>query len=181
MTMIEGRFFALKQALKLAIILAIIAVAVIIPVAINHPRGQIGDTSSSRAATPGIHYIYETPIPKGGISNELVSTVLTNLNAERVKAGLCPLSYAIELDEAANQRAIECSIKFSHTRPDGSQWFQVNPSVCYGEVLAMNYPDDRVVEAWMKSSSHKECILTPDYHYCGIGYYVNYIVVEFGY
>ena len=46
--------------------------------------------------------------------------VLDYLNAYRVKKGLEELVMDEELLECAMQRAAELTVKFSHTRPDGS-------------------------------------------------------------
>ena len=68
------------------------------------------------------------------------------------------------LDSAASVRASEITDKFSHTRPDGSDWYTVNEDVMYGENLAEGYKTaDDVVDAWMASPDHKANILKADY------------------
>ena len=113
-------------------------------------------------------------------------TILTAINAERANAGLPALMRTSELAAAATVRAKEQEQLFSHTRPNGSDWWTVDSRVCYGENLAKNYTTaETVVAAWMASPTHKEVMLN-DYKTCGIGVYVatngnTYIAAEFGY
>lgn len=103
--------------------------------------------------------------------------VLKLVNAERAKAGASKLRMNAGLTKAANKRAVELYTKFSHTRPNGSQWYTVlkeygvSYSVC-AENIAYNYDTPKeVVAGWMKSSGHKKNILNPKYTKIGIGYY----------
>ena len=50
----------------------------------------------------------------------------------------------------------------------------------YGENLARNIDDDKVVELWMDSQKHKENLINPDDKYIGIGRYGNIIVLIVG-
>lgn len=87
--------------------------------------------------------------------------LLTFINNERISAGLAPLSADKELAEAARVRAKECSEKFSHTRPDGTDYYTVSDAV-YGENLAVaeDYNTlEEVVKAWMASPSHRANVL----------------------
>ena len=114
------------------------------------------------------------------------AATLDAINAERAKVGLSALSRTSELAAAATVRAQEQEKLFSHTRPDGSDWWTVDSRVCYGENLARDYTTaETVVAAWMASPTHKEVMLD-DYKTCGIGVYVTasgttYIAAEFGY
>ena len=112
--------------------------------------------------------------------------ILDAINAERTKAGLSTLTRTSELAAAATVRAKEQEQLFSHTRPNGSDWWTVDSRVCYGENLARDYTTaEGVVAAWMASPTHKEVMLD-DYKTCGIGVYVTsggttFIAAEFGY
>jgi uncharacterized protein YkwD len=75
---------------------------------------------------------------------------------------------------------MELEEQFSHTRPDGSEWWTVNPDICYGECLSKGYTFDRVTEMWMNSSTHKEVLMTADFKTVGVGFYNQYIAIEFG-
>ena len=84
-------------------------------------------------------------------------------------------------------RAAECEKSFSHTRPDGTEWWTVDSSLMYGENLASGYYDaDSVVSAWMTSPGHKANILNAGYATVGIAVYQTlngtwYWAEEFGY
>lgn len=105
--------------------------------------------------------------------------VLKLVNAERAKVGAPKLRINAGLAKASNKRAVELYTKFSHTRPNGSQWYTVlkEYSVSYSscaENIAYNYDTPKeVVAGWMKSSGHKKNILNPKYTKIGIGYYKN--------
>ena len=103
--------------------------------------------------------------------------VLKLVNAERAKVGVPKLRINANLGKAANKRAVELYTKFSHTRPNTSQWYTVlkEYNISYSscaENIAYNYDTPKeVVQGWMKSSGHKKNILNPKYTKIGIGYY----------
>ena len=103
--------------------------------------------------------------------------VLKLVNAERAKVGVPKLRINANLGKAANKRAVELYTKFSHTRPNNSQWYTVlkEYGVSYSvsaENIAYNYDTPKeVVAGWMKSSGHKKNMLNPKYTKIGIGYY----------
>ena len=106
----------------------------------------------------------------------MASEVLRLTNIERAKEGVQPLKYNKALQDAAMLRAKEISVKFSHTRPNGTDsstaGIDVGASVISGENIAMGYgsPED-VVEGWMNSSGHRAALLKPDFSYMGVGFY----------
>ena len=90
--------------------------------------------------------------------------VIAKVNEIRVANGLNTLRYDASLEASAAVRANELTVRFSHTRPDGSDWYTVNPDLMYGENLADGYNTaDSVVNAWMASPAHKANILKPDF------------------
>lgn len=90
--------------------------------------------------------------------------VIAKVNEIRVANGLNTLRYDASLEASAAVRANELTVRFSHTRPDGSDWYTVNPDLMYGENLADGYNTaDAVVNAWMASPAHKANILKPDF------------------
>lgn len=97
--------------------------------------------------------------------------VLELINEERASNGLQPLTMDSDLQKAAQVRANEASVCYSHTRPDGSSCFTVCDKA-YGENLAKAYSYNtlsEVVEAWMLSQGHKANILWTDSTTTGIG------------
>ena len=112
--------------------------------------------------------------------------ILDNINEKRAAAGLKTLIPTDDLIAAATIRAQESEQLWSHTRPNGMQWFTVNPSVCYGECLSKGSSSpNAVVDAWINSPAHRDVIMNSNYKTVGIGYYKNnnicYIALEVGY
>ena len=113
--------------------------------------------------------------------------VVNVINEVREEEDLEPYEFDRVLGEAAYIRAEECEQKFSHTRPDGSDWYTVNKNVCFGENLAYGYDTaEDVVDAWLDSPTHRELVYDEDFVTCGIGHYegsdgTTYIACEFGY
>jgi len=100
--------------------------------------------------------------------------MLRLVNAEREKAGLAALGSLAALDAAAQKRAEEITVLFSHTRPGGGKCFTVLDdygvdSSSRGENIAAGYQTPaEVVAGWMNSSGHRQNILG-DYHKLGVG------------
>jgi len=111
----------------------------------------------------------------GYASDIAVKDLLTYTNVKRKEAGLSELRLNSALTSAAHQKA-EDMFKdqyWAHISPDGTEpWdFILGQNYDYiyaGENLAKNFNNSRdVVEAWMKSSSHKENLLSPNYDEIG--------------
>lgn len=135
----------------------------------------IVDDKVALAANPGDPVLLKA-------ANEALDLV----NEERAEAGLSDLSWSNGLAAAANVRAEELPDLFSHTRPDGSDWYTVDANIMFGENLAEFYnTPEEVVDAWMNSPSHKENIMDGEYGTCGIAIYKDgsqyYWAQEFGY
>lgn len=109
------------------------------------------------------------------------------LNEEREDAGLDALSWDSNLESTSAVRSQECSVSFSHTRPNGKAWYTVNSNIQGGENLAYGFDDaDSATEAWMNSPTHRDNILYPDFDKVAISVYVTddgtaYWAQEFGY
>lgn len=105
--------------------------------------------------------------------------VLRITNAERMNAGLLPLTMFSELQSATDIRALELIESFSHTRPDGTSCFTVFDEVgisysAAGENIAAGYQTPAaVMEGWMNSSGHRANILNADFMHMGVGYEYN--------
>lgn len=111
---------------------------------------------------------------------------LDGCNAQRAAAGLGSLSWSDGLETCAMVRAQEIVQTWSHTRPNGSDWWTVNSNLMYGENLAKGYSSaDAAVAAWMASPTHKENIMDGGFKTCGIAIYeiggTWYWAEEFGY
>jgi uncharacterized protein YkwD len=107
-------------------------------------------------------------------------------NQQRTAAGLGTLTWNNSLESAAMVRAQEIVGTWSHTRPNGSDWWTVNSSIMYGENLAKGYSSaSECVAAWMASPTHRSNVLFGDFKTCGIAIYEQggtwYWAEEFGY
>ena len=135
----------------------------------SRDKGTVDETAVARAESDegDIHYFDEDAVALAGEAqttlamNEAAAT-LAIVNAHRANAGLQPLVWNDSLAQAAMVRAQECTQKFSHTRPNGTDWWTVNSVIMYGENLAMNYFNaNNVVAAWMASPTHMANIIGP--------------------
>lgn len=108
---------------------------------------------------------------------EFASEVLRLINIERQAQNLPDLTGMEKLKAAADIRAEEIAILFSHKRPGeesyGSIFAECELDYSYvGENIAYGYsnPSD-LVQAWMDSFSHKNVIMGKDYTNAELGYY----------
>lgn len=100
--------------------------------------------------------------------------VLKLVNKERSKAGAGSLTMDKELLDTAMLRAAECTVSFSHTRPNGTSCFTACDKM-YGENIAYGYgTPEAVMKGWMDSEGHRKNILNTSYNSIGIGcFYKN--------
>jgi uncharacterized protein YkwD len=119
-----------------------------------------------------INYIHSTSNVLGYATDITVDKLFSLTNEQRQENGLKPLKYNDKLAEAAKEKAADMFTKnyWAHFAPDGSTtpWsFILKSGYKYeyaGENLAKNFMfSDGVVQAWMKSPSHRENMLRPEY------------------
>ena len=97
------------------------------------------------------------------------TAVFNIMNQQRVARGLSELAWSEALRDAAQVRANEITTSFSHTRPNGSEFWTVDSSCQYGENLAKLYQSaDAVYTAWMNSPTHAANIMDSGYKTVGI-------------
>lgn len=108
------------------------------------------------------------------IMNTYEQQVFDLVNSKRAEAGLKPLEFkksALLTD--ARVRSVEASQKWSHTRPDGTLWYTLDTANMYSECLAYGYNTaESVVNAWMKSPTHKRELMRSDLETGAIGGYI---------
>lgn len=98
--------------------------------------------------------------------------VLSLINQYRSAHGLRTLQESAGLNHLAKARAEECSILFSHTRPQGGS-ITNEADVC-GEIIASGQRSPmRAVQAWQNSISHNQLMLRSDFVRFGSGYYLD--------
>ena len=119
-----------------------------------------------------INYIHATSNVLGYATDITVDKLFSLTNEQREENGLKPLKYNDQLSQAAKEKAQDMIAKnyWAHFAPDGSTtpWsFILKSGYKYeyaGENLAKNFMfSDGVVTAWMKSPSHRENMLRPEY------------------
>ncbi len=106
------------------------------------------------------------------VSTDFAREVLYYVNVERAKGNLQQLKLAYDLNKYAQIRAKEITKKFSHMRPNGSDCFTaVRGSYKFlGENIAAGQRSAKaVVDAWMKSPTHRENIMNPRFKEMGVG------------
>ena len=100
---------------------------------------------------------------------DMAYSVLNLVNSERAKHGLGALSMESSLLETAMVRAAETAVLFSHTRPDGSTCFCLNPLMNAENIAALQTSAQSVMNSWMNSEGHRENILDESFTSIGIG------------
>ena len=175
------------------VIVSLLAASMLALTCCGAKKGAVGDTAASRGAdeVSTVVYIDENAIalaasataaPAGTAAQDAFNLI----NQSRQAAGLPALAWNAGLEQASRVRAQECQSLFSHTRPDGSDWWTVNSDLMYGENLAMDYYSaNDAVQGWLASPTHYANIMA-DFttgaiaiHQAGDGtwYWAN----EFGY
>lgn len=108
------------------------------------------------------------------------------INNYRKENGVPELIWNGNLKNAADIRAAEASVCWSHTRPNGENFNTVD-YLSFGENLARNYETAKeIFEAWKGSESHNINMLDGEWKSCYISFYqdtnnVLYCSIEFSY
>ena len=183
-----------SKSIKKAISIIIVTLSVLGLAACGSKNAEIGD-AAFRASGEGAGEIYidDNAIALAGEYksseeiNAALADALTLINAQRNGSGLPSLVWRDGLADAAAVRAQEITSVFSHTRPDGSNWWTVNSTLQYGENLAKLYQSSSsVVNAWMNSPTHRANIMDSSFVTVGMAIYQTadgswYWAQEFGY
>ena len=131
----------------------------------------------------------ETPLTNEGNQKlkGLQTEIIEKINDVRKEQGLGQLLNTKRLTDDASVRAQELEVKWSHIRPNGTQWYTVDEEAMYGENLGKGYTNaDEIVDAWMTSPTHRDNILFDKFKTIGVSVYVDsnnnyWIAQEFGY
>lgn len=118
------------------------------------------------------------PTPDPGESIEYnraaAQEVFRLVNEARRNVGLQELSWGYDYEAGADIRAKELTEKFSHTRPDGTEWHTVGN--VYGENIqwaSYKMTAQQVFENWMDSPGHRANIMSADFRSIAISGYEN--------
>ena len=119
-----------------------------------------------------IHFYNTVPIETD--TTLTVPTLLQYTNDERSKAGLPALASNPKLDLSAQEKCNDIATRkyWSHDTPEGVKpWVVIHKYTDYfgaGENLAKEFVNShQVIDGWMKSPTHRENMLNPDYDNVG--------------
>lgn len=168
----------MKNQKRLTIIASIVLALVMIVAVVaevgysSGVAGEIGDSARRSYSEPADGLVYIEPNMQA-LAGELAGTVESQaaakaafdlVNSQRTAAGLGTLNWSNGLEQASAVRAVEATSVWSHTRPDGTDYWTVNSNLVYGENLAKGYSSaQEAITAWMNSPSHKDNILFGDF------------------
>ena len=105
--------------------------------------------------------------------------ILNLVNQEREKVGAAPLTLNTDLNAIADKRAVESSISFSHTRPNGQTCFSIvresniDYSYCGENLAAGNATAEETMNQWINSVAHYENMIDPEFTELGVGFYYD--------
>ena len=117
--------------------------------------------------------------PEPDIENELAKELFYMTNTARIENGVSSLNYKFDLQKAADLRAKEAAEKFSHTRPDGTNFdtaIDIDYKLCGENIVKAESPKvaaKLLFDAWMNSEGHKDNILLYEYTDIAIGIYID--------
>lgn len=148
----------------------------------NKPETPDNGTPENKPETPDNSAPENKPGQEEGVEAEYhayVLRVVELVNEERAKAGLKPVTLEKNISAAAQVRAQETEVSFSHTRPDGTKFTTAlaQAGVTYrgaGENIAWGQrTPEQVMNGWMNSAGHRANILNEKFTSIGVGYYQN--------
>ena len=117
-----------------------------------------------------------TPVPTF-TEEQFAAEIFRLTNVERTKYGKPLVQTNDDLNRAAMQRAKEISVKFSHTRPDGTDSTSILseygiPDDNGGENIAAGFTSPQsTIDGWMNSPGHRVALLNTYSTHLGVGVY----------
>ena len=138
------------------------------------PPPPVTTTAGTTAPPPVTTTVTAAPAPAP--SESMADQVFRLVNQIRAEYGLPAYKRLDSLTGAAQKRADEISVYYSHTRPSGKSCtavlaeYGLNYSYAGENIAAGQKTAQQVVNDWMGSTmGHREAILSPDYQYLGVG------------
>ena len=171
-------------------------------IACGSEKPEISAATRDASAGEGITYIDDEAIALAGSVRTAAMTEEEQLradelraiavaafdlvNEERASRGLAAFTWDDDLELCAQVRATELVTSFSHTRPNGSDYYTVNSDLMWAENVAKGFTDaNSLVAGWMNSPAHAANILDGELATCSIAVYEDngtfYFSQEFGY
>ncbi len=166
--------------------------------------GKTSNTVESLSSAPvsgskdSVYYLSNGSSVVGHFDSGYANDIVAQTNSYRSKKGVSTLGSNKVLTEAAKTRAAESAVMFSHTRPNGSQYYTVGgtaennyqDSPVYGENLAYGFNNaSETLKAWIDSQGHRENLERTSFTKIGVavlwvkqsdGSYLAYVGQEFG-
>lgn len=92
------------------------------------------------------------------------SAIIELINKTRTDNGVSALTVDERLKPVTDLRAAEQLVSFSHTRPDGSDWWTANPDLMYGEILGNKFESaEAMLAAWVNDEPHRLILMDSNY------------------
>lgn len=156
----------------------------------NNGSGTSGSNNSGNTTNPDAT---DPCLQVGQPASPTHQAMFDALNNYRASKGLATLSYSKVLEKAANAHAKDMYDRnfFDHTNPDGDGPADraIDAGFCrtraIGENIAWNQPTVSEVQiAWQNSPGHDANMVSTEFRYVGMGYYLSqngpYYVQLFG-
>lgn len=120
--------------------------------------------------------VYAAGYDQNHLNYEEAYAFLDLLNQKRASVGLGAVTMDRSLLDGASIRAYEQTIVFGHTRPNGSKYSTVAPSMAHAECVHYWYPAEQstpqsALQAFMDSPPHRAILLDGQYRSIGVGVY----------
>jgi uncharacterized protein YkwD len=143
--------------------------------------GEITITATAANGVTGrrVVDVHDAPqnsaVDTGTDTSAYANEVIRLVNIERQNAGLNPLTQTPELTKAAEARAKDLTILYSHTRPDKSECWSaydennVTYSIAAENIASGHKTPESVMKDWMNSPGHRANILNAEFEHLGVG------------
>ena len=142
----------------------------------NYLMGESSELAFRNLLHPYVDGIAPVPMTTLSVTGEEVYSqafeIVELINVQRRKNNLPAVKMDKGLLDAAMLRAAECTVYYSHTRPNGLRCFTAFPAGggASGENIAVGQQSaEEVMDAWMKSPGHRANILSENFASVGVG------------
>ena len=142
----------------------------------GYQMGENSELAFRNLLHPYVEGIAPVPMTTLSITGEEVYSqafeIVELINVQRRKNNLPAVTMDKGLLDAAMLRAAECTVYYSHTRPNGLRCFTAFPAGggASGENIAVGQQSaEEVMDAWMKSPGHRANILSENFASVGVG------------
>lgn len=142
----------------------------------DYQMGECSEIAFRNLLHPYVEGIAPVPMTTLSVTGEEVYSqafeIVELINVQRRKNNLPAVTMDKGLLDAAMLRAAECTVYYSHTRPNGLRCFTAFPAGggASGENIAVGQQSaEEVMAAWMKSPGHRANILSENFASVGVG------------